>query len=234
MKTKFTSIETQRATLQNGSGTREMTGPFPARRRVLALLMRMLWAAALLLQASEAQAGAVSTTLHSFEAFPNGAYPLAALAQGSDGDFYGTTAGDSGAGHGTVFKISTNGALTSLYIFAGSNDGESPVAGLVQGGDGSFYGTTSSGGQGSGGTVFRLTVVPAAPVLQAVTLTDGTLSLTWSTEAGGRYQLQFNSDLGSSNWANLGGALTAVGTALSATDSVTSGPRRFYRVVLAP
>jgi uncharacterized repeat protein (TIGR03803 family) len=49
-------------------------------------------------------------------------------------------------GYGTVFKISTNGALTTLYSFTGGNDGAYPDAGLVQGSDGYFYGTTDGGG----------------------------------------------------------------------------------------
>ena len=56
-----------------------------------------------------------------------------------------TTAARNG-GYGTVFKISTNGALTSLYSFTGGNDGADPHAGLVQGSDGNFYGTTAYGG----------------------------------------------------------------------------------------
>jgi hypothetical protein len=80
----------------------------------------------------------------------------------------------------------------------------------------------------------RLTVVRAEPVVQVVTLTNSTLSLTWSTESGGTYQLQYNSDLSSSNWTNLSNAVTAAGATLSATDSVTNGPRRFYRGVLLP
>jgi uncharacterized repeat protein (TIGR03803 family) len=104
----------------------------------------------------------------------------------------------------------------------------------VQGSDGNFYGTTEGDGVGGAGTVLRLTVAPAAPVLQAATLTNLTLGLTWSTEAGGTYQLQYNSDLSSSNWTGLGGAVAAAGATLSATGSVTNGPRRFYRVVLFP
>ena len=102
---------------------------------------------------------------------------------------------------------------------------------LVQGRAGNFYGTTVNGGQGGAGTVFRLTIVPE---FQAVTLTNGTLSLTWSTEAGGRYQLRWNADLSSSNWTNPRGPVTAAGATFSVTDSVTNAPQRFYRLVLSP
>ena len=57
-------------------------------------------------------------------------------------------------------KISATSALTSLYSFASATDGQSPGTGLVQGGDGSFYGTTSNAGASGSGTVFRLTIVP--------------------------------------------------------------------------
>jgi uncharacterized repeat protein (TIGR03803 family) len=112
--------------------------------------------------------------------------------------------------------------------FTGDLYGGGRLAGLVQGNDGNFYGTTSEGGAG---TVFRLTIVPE---FQAVTLTNSTLSLTWSTEAGGSYQLQWSADLSSSNWTNLRGPVTAAGATLLTTDSVTNAPRRFYRIVLSP
>jgi hypothetical protein len=78
------------------------------------------------------------------------------------------------------------------------------------------------------------TAVPPPPVFQAVQLTQGTLALTWSTEAGATYQLQYNSDLTSTNWTSLGGPQTATGPALSATDCATNGPARFYRAVRLP
>jgi uncharacterized repeat protein (TIGR03803 family) len=77
------------------------------------------------------------------------------LIQGSDGNFYGTTAQD-----GTVFKITPEGALTTLYSFcsqAKCADGYLPYAGLIEGIDGNFYGTTSRGGAHKWGTIFRLT-----------------------------------------------------------------------------
>ena len=100
--------------------------------------------------------------------------------QGSDGSFYGTTIGGGTSNAGTVFQISTNGAFTSLYSFTGGNDGANPYAGLVQGSDGYFYGTTVNGGQGGGGTVFRLTVPLNPPPNQicAIQLADTNVVIT--------------------------------------------------------
>ncbi|HEV7927130.1 MAG TPA: choice-of-anchor tandem repeat GloVer-containing protein [Verrucomicrobiae bacterium] len=177
------------------------------------------------------------TTLYSFTGGNDGGNPTAALVQGSDGDFYGTTSagGDANvnpSGYGTVFKISTNGALTTLYSFTGLDDGGAPN-GLIQGSDGSFYGTTANTGAGGAGAgiVFRLTIVPE---FEAAIVTSNKLNLTWSTEVGGRYQLQYNSELTSSNWINLNSPVTATGATLSTTDSITNAPQRFYRLVLSP
>ena len=172
------------------------------------------------------------TTWYSFTNSHDGASP-GGLVQGNDGYFYGTTSDGGANGYGTFFRISPNGALTSLYSFTGKSDGGYPYGGLVQASDGNFYGT-SGGGQTGAGTVFRLSIVPTAPAFQGVVFTNGALTMTWSTEAGGRYQLQYNTDLSSSSWVNLGSATTATGATLSTTDSVTNAPRRFYRVTLLP
>ena len=78
---------------------------------------------------------------------------------------------------GTVFKITPSGTLTTLYNFcsqAGCADGISlPLlgAGLVQGSDGNFYGTTQEGGSNHGctnpscGTVFKITAAGALTTL---------------------------------------------------------------------
>jgi len=108
------------------------------------------------------------TTLYGFRG-DDGIYPYAGLVQGTDGNFYGTTAngGRSPAcpmGCGTVFKITSSGTLTMLHSFTGwSKEGAKPYAGLVQGRDGNFFGTTVNGGtcgewEGPGcGTVFKIT-----------------------------------------------------------------------------
>ena len=99
----------------------------------------------------------------------DGANPVAGLVQGSDGYFYGTTSDGGTNDSGTVFKISTNGALTSLYSFTGGNDGASPHAALVQGSDGYFYGTTSAGGTNDSGTVFKISTNGALTTLYSFT-----------------------------------------------------------------
>ena len=95
----------------------------------------LLWAAA-----ATALPAQTFTTLHSFDG-TDGAYPVAGLVQGTDGNLYGTTEEDGANGDGTVFKITPSGTLTTLY--SSSTGRTAPVPrGLVQATDGNFYGTT--------------------------------------------------------------------------------------------
>lgn len=90
------------------------------------------------------------TTLHTFCSSLACAdtSPTASLIQATDGNLYGTTAG-------TLFAISLSGKLTTLHTFSDS-DGSVANAGLVQGTNGTFYGTAVWGGASDDGTVFRL------------------------------------------------------------------------------
>jgi len=104
------------------------------------------------------------TTLYNFcpqSGCTDGKVPEAPIVQGTDGNFYGTTDRDGANGYGTVFQITPSGILTTLYSFcsqSGCTDGKNPFhAGLLQGTDGNFYGTTMSGGAKGGGTVFQIT-----------------------------------------------------------------------------
>jgi uncharacterized repeat protein (TIGR03803 family) len=116
-------------------------------------------------------AGAV-TVLHAFgSSATDGAHPTGALIEGTDGNFYGIT--NSGGAHdiesggdGTVFKIAPDGTESVLYSFGGTTgDGKSPIAGLVQGTDGNFYGVTSAGGSSGYGAVFSVSPAGSEAVL---------------------------------------------------------------------
>jgi uncharacterized repeat protein (TIGR03803 family) len=116
----------------------------------------------------------VQSVLYSFTGGTDGQYPQAGLIQGADGNFYGTTSSGGTNNVGTVFKLTPAGAVTVLYSFSGGTDGANPQAGLIQGADGNFYGTTEDGGTNNYGTVFKITPAGAETVLYLFSgATDG-------------------------------------------------------------
>ena len=116
----------------------------------------------------------VFSTLHVFTGGADGASSMASLVQATDGDFYGTTAAGGASGLGTVFKMTPAGVVTILHAFAGGSDGSSPRAPVIQGSDGNLYGTTTLGGAGDVGTVFKLTLGGSAlTVLHSFRHKDG-------------------------------------------------------------
>lgn len=94
------------------------------------------------------------TTVYRFHG-ADGAEPLAGLVESSEGTFYGTTY-DGGQtnvncslGCGTVFQITPQSKLATLYKFCtqlNCADGSGPHAAMVQGSDGNLYSTTFAGG----------------------------------------------------------------------------------------
>jgi uncharacterized repeat protein (TIGR03803 family) len=134
-------------------------------------------------------------TLYRFCSQPNcsdGYGPEAGPVQGSDGNLYGVNPfGGNLAycysdGCGTVFKITPEGNLTTLYTFCSQvscTDGGAPLGGLIEANDGNFYGTTYSEGFNSAGTVFRITPQGALTTLYnfcvSMPCTDG--SNPWAT-----------------------------------------------------
>ena len=138
-----------------------------ARRSAKFMLSRMVWIIVVFsTTATISSLAQTLTTLVSFDG-TNGANPSAAVVQGTDGNFYGTTIGGGvtnppcyADGCGTVFKITPTGSLTTLYSFCtlpNCADGAMPWAGLVQATDGNFYGTTRYTGANGGGTIFKIT-----------------------------------------------------------------------------
>jgi uncharacterized repeat protein (TIGR03803 family) len=77
-----------------------------------------------------------------------------------------------------------------MYQFSGFADGAHPTGGLLIASDGKLYGTTVSGGPTAGGTVFRLSVSPAAltlaqPAVEGCRTTSGAVSLQSAAPPGG-------------------------------------------------
>jgi uncharacterized repeat protein (TIGR03803 family) len=158
----------------------------------------------------------------------DGQDPRAALVQGRDGDLYGTTVEGGNLDKGTVFKLSTSGiGYTELHIFSSTGgDGLSPY-GLVQGGDGAFYGTTYAGGTSNNGTVYRLLVPPF--ILRVGSLPDRNVWL--STLAVPNLTLQFIASTNLTNWAVLTNITGNVGTVQFNDLAATNYAARFYGAV---
>ena len=120
--------------------------------------------------------------IHNFTGGLDGANPWAGLTMDIGGNLYGVAEGGGNgscvfygtSGCGTAFRLTRkNGSWTfaPLYSFHGGSDGAFPVAALTIGANGSLYGTTAGGGQGTCtfyqstgcGTVFNVKPTPTRP-----------------------------------------------------------------------
>lgn len=114
------------------------------------------------------------TDLHDFNCSTDGCDPsnIGIMAQGRDGNLYGTLRAGGTSSLGTVFKSTPAGAMTTLYNFSGP-DGSHPYGGLTLGTDGNFYGTASAGGANGFGTIFKITPTGVLTTLHSFTGSDG-------------------------------------------------------------
>jgi uncharacterized repeat protein (TIGR03803 family) len=81
--------------------------------------------------------------------------PGGVIAQGPDGNLYGTTTPFGFDSPVNVFKFTPSGTLTLLHNFSTSNG--FTIGGVTLGTDGRFYGVVINGGIGPDGAVFKLT-----------------------------------------------------------------------------
>jgi len=133
------------------------------------------------------------TTLYEFCAQTNcadGSFPYG-LVLATDGNLYGTTGGGGIHGDGTLFRITLSGTLRTLSF--DGNDGEEPIANLMQATNGNFYGTTYSGGAYNQGTVFQLSI-GLAPFVETLPISGkvGAIVDILGTNLTGATSVSFN------------------------------------------
>jgi uncharacterized repeat protein (TIGR03803 family) len=191
------------------------------------------------------------TTLYSFcseGVYPDctdGYNPVTALTQGADGDLYGMSWSGGAYNHGTIFKITPGGTLTTLYSFCaktGCPDGEDPTGALVQATDFNFYGTTEYGGANQCppvtagcGTIFKMTPSGALTTIHSFDGTDGSnpdRTLVQATNGilygvmangGAGYGTVFSLDLGLGPFVKVQPASGEVGAAVEILGSDLTG-----------
>jgi uncharacterized repeat protein (TIGR03803 family) len=104
--------------------------------------------------------------LYSFKGGNDGQYPYAKVAFDKKGNLYGTTSqgGSVSVYFGTIFRLlpsSSGWTEQVVHSFKGYPDGDEPMAGLLLGPNGNFFGTTSGSAALNGtGTVFELHPTP--------------------------------------------------------------------------
>jgi uncharacterized repeat protein (TIGR03803 family) len=118
----------------------------------------MLTMALLLSVSLLAEALPTFTILHKFAGVAGGEFPHGMLAQGRDGNLYGTT--NAFSVFGIAFKLSPAGAYTPLHTFSGIPT--TTPSTLMLGLDGNFYGSTAGGNPV--GKIFKMT--PAGVVTE--------------------------------------------------------------------
>jgi uncharacterized repeat protein (TIGR03803 family) len=140
--------------------------------------------------------GASVTVVHSFPSVPSeGTGPIGGLTLAADGSFYGVTGGGGDGGAGTVYRITTDGTVTTVASFSGT--AAYPDTALAREPSGTFLGVTGLGGAFSSGILFRVSPpatgyaslfdfgappIPTFPASQLVQTGDGTL---WGTAGAG-------------------------------------------------
>jgi len=163
----------------------------------------------------------------------DGQRPLASLTESVDGTIYGTAYSGGSNGVGAIFKLNKDGSDYGIVRSFSSTggDGQNPRAGLVSGGDGSFYGTTWSGGELGFGTVFRL-LLPQTPEMLGVEVLSSTVQVRFAGMSGCQYQVLRSTNL--LDWASLGAiTMPATGTATYVDNAPPSGAA-FYRAAWVP
>ena len=113
--------------------------------------------------------------------------------------------------------------------------------------DNSFAGTTNSvtivvtddnplavnEQQLSDAKTFQVYVAPPLTVSGAI-LSNDTLTITWNSISGTTYRVQYDSQLGDTNWIDLPPDVLATDVTSSQTDTNLTDPQRFYRVLVVP
>jgi hypothetical protein len=82
-------------------------------------------------------------------------------------------------------------------------------------------------------TVRAVTNVPA-PVIQSVSLSNGVVTIAWSTVVGHSYGLERKDDLDGTNWTTVSPPHSALGPTTAASEPLGDAPQRFYRVIRQP
>ena len=154
--------------------------------------------------------GSQYQVIHRFAGAPTeGANPYGNLVSGIDGKLYGTTLNGGTGSVGTLYRLKPDGTEFEVlwHIQRDKGQPQLPQSGLVAGGDGEFFGTSTGGGDTGFGTVFRF----HPPIRYTVARAPGEWILEWVAN-GLNYRAQETERLEESTvWVDIGTVPESVG-----------------------
>ncbi len=122
------------------------------------------------------------TTLHAFDSAADGFPPAAGLILATDANFYGTSRIGGALGDGTVFRMDSSGAVSTVHDFDRDTGGWFLQVPVIQADDGQLYGTTVYGHcddmTDSCSTIFRLTLGGDLTTLYTFSFDEGSIPLS--------------------------------------------------------
>jgi alpha-tubulin suppressor-like RCC1 family protein len=134
-------------------------------------------------------------------------------------------------GQPLIYQWQRNGTnLTDNARITGSHENALTIANLSASDAGNYQAVITNNYGSAASAVAALTT--SGPVFEAVTVSGGTITLTWTATAGSTYQPQYKTNLTQTNWTNLGAPISATNNIVTASDVAPADRYRFYRVVL--
>lgn len=157
----------------------------------------------------------------------NGVQPNGVI-RARDGNFYGTAYDGGSKNDGTIFRITPDGQLSTVFEFRSlccSPAGLYPDGLLFEANDGNLYGTCSDAGANGDGTIFRL-VMPGPP-LRIRKVNAGTV-MSWPTNSLG-YRLQCSDQVTGGTWTDCTNTPTLTNRNYE-VPATSHNPRQFFRL----
>lgn len=118
------------------------------------------------------------TTLAEFATAPPYGSAYSILAPAGDGNFYGTAPNSGTSDDGSIFKVTPEGVITTLYSFCAAAkcaDGAISQSGVSPSSSGSLLGLAESGGAHGGGALYNLTFTDPLPAPIQLTLSQSSV-----------------------------------------------------------
>jgi hypothetical protein len=164
------------------------------------------------------EAPAIATQPESLMVTNGNAATFVVTATGSPPLYYQWQSNGVGLTDGGNIAGSSSAALTLSAV--GANDAGSYDVIITN-----SYGSVTS-------SVVTLNVVFFFQTIAQTAAQGGSaVAFSWLTTPGVGYQVQYTTDLASTNWTNLGAAIIATNSVTTAFDNLGPDPQRFYRII---